>query len=124
MLDIYDQIVNYRISTEQSKSSSSDKNISELINILNNYRWTIDSSKAKGSDSFSGNVPFVRINEFKQLYSSQLTNTINSIMSISNVNTDEIVDAAADIGKGIVDSVKNITESLTNSSEAASGQTQ
>lgn len=122
MLDVYDEIVKYRISSEQTKTpiggEGEDK---ELVNILNNYRWTVDSSRSKGTDSFSGNVPFVRINEFKQLYSSQLTNTINSIMSIENLNIDALGDAAVDIGEGVINSLKSITGSLVNSSEAASG---
>lgn len=96
MLDIYEEIVKYDITTNQSKTTieKNENRNSEFINILNNYRWTIDSSKAKGTDKFSGNVPFVRINEYKQLYSSQLTNTINSIMSLSNVDVDGVVGAA------------------------------
>lgn len=72
--DIYENIVNFKFETSGEK---------EIINILNNYRWTINEN-THASSTTSGQIPFIYVAERQQLFSSQITNVINSIMSLTS----------------------------------------
>lgn len=60
--------------------------------------------------SYSGQIPFVYATEYKQMYSSQITNMLNSILSLKNLNSKEPV---TDMAKA----VKNLIESLGKSEQ-------
>lgn len=94
--DIYENIVNFQFESGEEK---------EIINILNNYRWTINEN-THASSTASGQIPFIYVAERQQLFSSQITNVINSIMSLSSAK--EKVRASAE----------NLTQVIANVSQA------
>lgn len=95
--DIYENIVKFQFESGEEK---------EIINILNDYRWTINETVGKSVGSASGQIPFIYVSERQQLFSSQITNVINSIMSLSSAK--EKVRASAD----------NLTQVIANVSQA------
>lgn len=94
--DIYENIVKFQFESGEEK---------EIINILNNYRWTINEN-THASSTASGQIPFIYVTELQQLFSSQITNVINSIMSLSSAK--EKVRASAE----------NLTQVISNISQA------
>lgn len=52
--DIYENIVKFQFESGEEK---------EIINILNNYRWTINERPNATSDSVSGQIPFIYVAE-------------------------------------------------------------
>lgn len=96
MLDIYENILKFKL------DSSSGAGDSETINILNNFRWTLNKTSSSGSSGSGkvgagGQVPFAYVKEYRQIYSSQITNMINSLLSLENINTDALLNGAAEI---------------------------
>lgn len=87
----------------------------EFVNILNDYRWTLDGSSGASamSDSgisYSGQIPFVYATEYRQMYSSQITNMVNSILSLGNIANDKTT-------KDLAKAVNNLIDSLGKAQE-------
>lgn len=107
MLNIYTKIEKFRLDV----GSTSDK---ETINVLNNYRWTLHKAIAPAAGGAGGQIPFAFVKEYKQLYSSQITNTINSLMALHTVDTKALTEEAGNLYK----SVSNIVKSLAAAAKA------
>lgn len=87
MKALYEKLIAFNLG-----GGKADNNM-EAINILNDYRWTLHKVvKASGSNAgAAGQIPFAYIKEYKQIYSSQITNTINSLFALRNVDGNAIL---------------------------------
>lgn len=112
--ETYEKIVGSAI------GKGADTKSGELVDILDEFRWTLDNAAMSGSISsdgrlsYSGVIPFVYATEYRQMYSSQIMNMINSIYSLSNMG------GKIDVKK-VGESIKNLVQNLQIDDSAKEG---
>lgn len=111
------------------KIESHTKNKLQLCDILNDYKWTLDTSTLLGHAAQSPETPKVYgiphcyLIQYIQKYSSNITNFINTIVSaVNTVNDEQLGKSITDIGQTIDRLKGSLMKALSGDDSEGQGQ--
>ena len=76
-----DEMASYREEIIKAKFSSTSTTEKEIIDIANDYYWIQNKPRLNINNI---DIPFIYATEYRQIYSSTITNIINSIYWVTN----------------------------------------